>query len=424
MKLLIKSARIIDPSSSHHNKKRDIVIESGRIKQIGTDIKVSADTDIIEHTDLHVSPGWFDFRASFGEPGLEHKETIETGLKAAIQGGFTGVLLNSATQPAIQSRTAIEYILRKSQSSMVDVHVCGALSINRGGEELTEMFDMKQGGAVAISDDFRPVMNSGLMQRAMQYANNVGLPVLSFPYDKSLNPNGIVNESLNTTYLGFKGSPTLSELLMVNRDIALSEYLNIPIHVGPVSSMEAIKAIEAARKKNIPVTCEVSSVHVLLDDSMLSTFDSNYKVNPPLRGKKDVAYIIKAIASGIVQVISSCHYPHEIESKQTEFDYAAFGIINLQTSYSLVNEALLNVEHAQEHIVNTMAIQPRKILQLEVPSITEDAMANITCFSPSMEWQFTEKLNKSRSANSPFFNRILTGKAVAVVKNKLVKLLH
>ncbi|HLG36371.1 MAG TPA: dihydroorotase [Bacteroidia bacterium] len=432
MKILARSTQIVDPSSKHNGTVADIFIEDGIIKQIakpGSPPKdrlawasITEDADkIIEQDNLHVSPGWFDMRVNFREPGFEYKEDLTSGCNAAASGGFTGVLAMPSTFPPVHTKSEVEFITNKTKNLPVDVFVAGALSNNLEGEHLSEMFDMFSSGAIAFTDDKKSVHNAGLMLRALMYAKNFGALIISFPSEPSLTMNGKMNEGITGTMLGLKMLPSIAEEIMVTRDLYLTEYVQTKIHFATLSAKHSVELIREARKKKIPVTAEAAAHQLMLDDTSLSGFDTNYKVMPPLRNKEDREALIAGLKDGTIDVICSDHSPEDIESKQREFDHAAFGIIGLETAYAVANTALKKVLSTEE-IINKISSNPRKILNIPVPTIEEEQNANLTFFNPDKKWTFTEKHIRSRSKNSPFIGKVFTGKAVAITnKNQFVE---
>jgi dihydroorotase len=419
MKVLIKSARIIQ-SGTKSPRKVDILIENGVIKKIANSIRVPKNTKIISSKKLCVSPGWFDMRSHFRDPGEEVKETITTGASAAAAGGFTGVLLMPSTNPVLQSKADIEYILKRSALTPIDIYPAGALSRDLKGNDLTEMHDMSQAGALAFTDDKNPVTNSGMMLRALQYCRNIDSLVISYANDPGIVGSGQVNEGYSSTVAGFKGAPSLSEEIFIGRDLQICKYADGTLHFACVTTAGALKLIKEAKKSGLKVTCEVTAHHLYFDDSMIESYDTNFKVKPPLRSLLDVKALRKAVKDGVVDVICSDHSPQDTESKNTEFDYAGYGVIGLETAYPAANMAL-DLEDDQAALVKMLSVNPRKILGLDVPVIKEGEKANITIFDPSIKWEFTDEDIVSMSHNSPFVGCELRGKVLGIInKGKLV----
>lgn len=419
MNALIKSATIINENSTFNGKAVDILIEKGIIKKIATSIKNFENFQEIKAKDLHVSIGWFDFRANFCDPGFEYKEDLNSGLKAAAKGGFTGVLVMPSTYPVIDTKSGIEYIINKTKNNIVNAYPAGALSVKCEGNEMAEMYDMHSAGAIAFTDNKKSLNNPGLLTRALLYNQSFNGLVMDFPNDKSLFNNGQINEGITSTRLGLKGIPAIAEELMVIRDLFLAEYCNAAIHLTNITTKKSVQLIKEAKAKGLKVTADTNSYHLLLDETELETFDSNLKVLPPLRTKEDIKALIKGIKEGVIDAICSDHTPQDIENKQCEFDHAKFGMINLQTSFAAMNTAL-NGKVTLAEIISTITTNPRNILKLAVPKFEVGEMANLTLFSPTTTTTFETTDLVSKSKNTPLVGKKLMGKVYGVVnQNKL-----
>ncbi|HWY99078.1 MAG TPA: dihydroorotase [Bacteroidia bacterium] len=418
MNLLIQSAKIIDPASPHNGKTMDILIENGKITEIKKSIPAGGIKKVVSGNDLHASPGWFDMQVNFCDPGNEHKESITSGIKAAIKGGFTGVAVMPSTNPTVHSKSQVEYIIGKSKGQIVDIYPIGAISYKLEGKDLAELYDMKMSGAVAFSDDINPVMNAGLMHRALLYAKSFNGLIMSRCNDKTLATGSDVNEGKYSVSTGMKGEPRIAEEIMVIRDLFLAQHTDARIHINSISVAGSISLIKSARKQGTNVTVSVNGYNLCLDDSEVLGFDTNYKVSPPLRGKEDIKALKKALAEGAIEVICSDHRPEDEESKKVEFDLASPGMIGIQTLYPIVN---MHSELSTEQIIEKIAINPRKILGLAVPTIKEGENANLTFFNPNEEWVFEEKQIASASKNTPFSGKKLKGKVVGIVNNDIYR---
>lgn len=419
MNALIKSATIINSSSPFNGKTVDILIEKGIIKKIAASIKNTEKVQEIKAKDLHVSIGWFDLRANFCDPGFEHKEDLNSGLKAAAKGGFTGVLVMPSTNPTTDTKGGIEYIINKTKNNIVTAYPAGALSVKCEGNEMAEMYDMHSAGAVAFTDNKKSVNNPGLLTRTMLYNQSFNGLVMDFPNDKHLFNNGQINEGITSTRLGLKGIPAIAEELMVIRDLFLAEYCNASIHLTNITTKKSVQLIKEAKAKGLKVTADTNSYHLLLDETELETFDSNLKVLPPLRTKEDIKALIKGIKEGVIDVVCSDHTPQNIENKQCEFDHAKFGIINLQTSFAAMNTAL-NGKITLAELVTTITTNPRNILKLDVPKLEVGEPANLTLFSPTTPTTLETNDIVSKSKNTPLVGKKLLGKVYGIVnQNKL-----
>ena len=334
MKILIKAAKVIDPNSSFNGKTVDVYIEEGIIKNIGKNLSDIADR-VIQEKNLHISPGLMDMHAEFCEPGMEYKEDLISGANAAAKGGFTSVAIMPNTNPTRSSKTDIEFVKSRTQSHIVDVFSIGALSHNLEGKELSEMYDMKQAGAVAFSDNKKAIESSGLMSRALLYSKNFDGLVISFANDESLSNEGQMHEGEVSTSLGLESIPTLSEELQISRDLFLTSYNESKIHFSTISTANSVTMIQEAKNEGINVTSEIAAHQIALTDTALVDFDSNYKTLPPLREDIDTEALIEGLKDGTIDVIVSDHTPQDIECKQKEFDLAEFGIIGLQTAFPI-----------------------------------------------------------------------------------------
>ena len=411
--MLIKSARIIDSRSPYNDQVKDLLIKDGIIEKISDNI--TGQGEVIDARGKCISIGWFDMKVNFCDPGHEYKEDLTSGCNAAIAGGFTGVALMPSTQPALQSKSQIDYVLTKTKNSLIDVFPVGAVTVNRDGKDLCEMYDMKLAGAVAFTDDKRAIQDSGMLSRALLYAKNINSLIITFAEDKNISGNGSVNESANTTLLGFKGAPSLAEELMVARDIQISEYTDAPVHISGISCAKSVALIAEAKQKRIQVTCDVAAYSLLNDDSALKTFDSNFKVKPPLRNSSDVEALRQGVIDGTIDVIVSDHNPQEPESKDVEFDYASYGMIGLESFFGLVMKSLGD-KMDLETLIEKFTTNPRHILNLDVPCLTEGAAANLTLFDVNTSWTFTKADIKSKSKNTPYLGMEFIGRPVFVFK--------
>ena len=416
MNLFIRSARIIDPTSKHHLQTRDIVVERGFITKIGSKLKNENGYKEVASPNLSVSPGWVDLFSYFADPGFEYKEDILSGIRAAAAGGFTTVCVMPNTNPALHSKSEVEYVINKSRGSIVDVKPIGAVSRNCEGADITEIYDMHQAGAVAFSDGINSSLSAGLMLRSLLYVKPFGGLVISHPDDHSIRNGGLVNEGVTSTMMGVQGIPAISEELVVMRDLYLAEYTGSRVHFAFVSSTGAVELIRKAKAKGLKVSCSTSPYNLMLEDEAASGFDTNYKVLPPLKTKNEIKGLVKGLQDNTIDTISSMHIPQDVESKKTEFDYAEFGMIGLETAYSVVNTAA-GKKLGSERIIDKLSLSPRKILNLPVSSIEKDVKANLTLFDDSAEWTFTEKSIQSKSKNSPFIGKKLTGRVLGVVNN-------
>jgi dihydroorotase len=416
MNILIKSAHIIDSKSPYNGKVVVVLIENGMISPSKSKIVPQKNAKIIEAKNLHLSAGWLDMQVSFCDPGFEHKEDLNSGISAAIAGGYTGVAVVSSTNPPIHSKGDVQYIKNKTLNSIVDVHPIGTVSYRQEGKDISEMYDMQQAGAVAFSDDKKPITDAGLLMRALLYSQNFGSLIITHCDEKSISQDGKMNEGATSTVLGLKGIPALAEELMVGRNIFLAEYTNAPIHISNISTQKSVSLIKQAKASGLKITASINAYNIALDDTALLGFDSNYKLNPPLRIKSDMEALRKGLADGTIDAITSDHRPQDIESKDIEFDYASNGMIGLESAFGLINTNKGKIK--LETIIDALTINPRTILKLEQPKIAEGQQANITLFDPEAEWIFEKKSIRSKSANTPFIGTKFKGKVIGIINKK------
>ncbi len=411
MKLLLKSATIIDRESKYHRQQLDILIEDGRIKEIEKSIKTSVDKTI-KNDNLHVSRGWFDSSVNFGEPGYEERETIANGLDTAGKSGFTTVALNTNTNPAPDNSSAINAIKSKSTFHPVKLLPLGNLSVKGEGVDLAELYDMQQHGAVSFSDYQKPLRNPNLLKIALQYAQNFKGLIQSFPMEKRISNNGLVNEHHQSTRLGLKGIPNLAEELQITRDLYLLEYTGGKLHIPTISTKKSAQLIKEAKKKGLDVSCSVALHNIFYTDDLLEEFNTNAKVLPPLRISEDVKALRKALKDGTIDMLTTDHNPIDSENKKVEFDNAMFGTIGLETAFGALNQ----IFELEESIA--ILNRGRERFGEENPEIKEGAPVNLSLFEPSEAYTFKKEHIFSTSHNSIFLGEKLKGKSLGIITEK------
>jgi len=395
----------------------DIRISGGMISEIGDELSAGDGERVFDAKGAYVSGGWMDMHVHFREPGFEHKETVKTGCRAAMFGGFTEVACMPNTKPAIHTRDVVEFIKNKSKEELVEVHPIGCVTKERAGESIAEMSDMKQGGAVAFSDDGDPVRNSQVMRVALEYSSMLGMPVINHEEDLELSRPGHMNEGEVSARLGLDGTPGIAEETMIARDILLAGFTGGHIHVAHISTRKAVDLVRKAKAEGVNVTTEVCTHHFDLTDEEVEkrNYDTRVKMHPPLRTADDVDAMIEGLKDGTIDVICTDHAPHAVEEKEVEFLYAPNGIIGLETAWSISVMRLLEPGHLSlSALLDKLVVQPRKILNLSVPELEAGAPANLTLFNTEEKWIYDEAEVRSKSRNSPYLGDTLTGRAIAV----------
>jgi dihydroorotase len=416
MKLLLKSATIVDASSKHHLKKRDVLIENGKISKIAGTIPSSEKIKEVSLKNLHISQGWFDSSVSFGEPGFEERETIQNGLKTAAYSGFTSVAVNANSFPVTDSKGHIKFLKSKAEGNAVSLYPIGALTVGSKGTDLAELYDMQNEGAISFYDYKNPIANANLLKIALQYTQNFDGLVQSFPFEKSVARNGMVNEEVNSTRLGLKGIPALSEELQIIRDLYILEYTGGKLHIPTISTKKSVELIKDAKKKGLNITCSVAIFNLILTDDVLEGFDTNYKLLPPLRTKEDTKALLKGLKDGTIDGVTSDHNPIDVEHKKTEFEHALFGSIGLEGCFGALN-TVLGIEEAVRVLTglkNTFGIPSEKI--------EEGNKAELTLFNPDENWEFSEKDIISTSKNTALLGMKLKGKPYGILSNNKLEL--
>ncbi|SDW76568.1 dihydroorotase [Lutibacter oricola] len=417
MMTLLKSAKIIDQSSPFHNKTVDILIENGIIKEISPSISSSENYKEYNFENLHVSQGWFDSSVCFGEPGFEERETISNGLKTAAKSGFTAVAVNPKTNPVVDNKSAVEYILNKACGSATKIYPIGSLTKNSEGKDIAELFDMQNSGAVAFGDYNKALNNANLLKICLQYAQNFNALVLSYPQDNSIAGLGIVNEEVNSTKLGLKGIPTLAEEMQIARDLFLLEYTGGKLHIPTISTAKSVKLIKEAKQKGLDVTCSVTAHHLTLTDDELKSFDTNTKVLPPLRTSKDIKALIKGVENGTIDMITSDHNPIDIEHKKVEYSNAKNGTIGLESLFGATNTVL-----ATETIVNALTTNAKNRFNIKQTPVNIGEQADLTLFNPEGENLFLKENIFSTSKNAIYLNKPTKGTVYGVIANNKIEL--
>lgn len=410
--VILKQAKIIDPSSPFHNQTMDLKIENGTITQIDKEITTTSGFEVVNIPNLHVSKGWMDSSVSFGEPGYEDRETIENGLQVAAKSGFTAVALQPNSNPTIDNQSQVRFVLDRAKHQATTLYPIGALTKGSEGTDLAELFDMKNAGAIAFGDYKKALQNANLQKIALQYVQDFDGMLIAFCQDSTLKGSGIANEGAISTKLGLKGIPALAEELHVARNLFLLEYTGGKMHIPTISTQGSIQLIKEAKAKGLQVTCSVAVHNLVFNDEMLMGFDSRYKVLPPLREEATRKALIAAVSDGTIDCITSDHNPLDIEHKKLEFDLAKDGTIGLESAFS----ALLTVLPFE--VVIDKLTANKLIFKIENASIAIGNKADISLFTTTDNWIFEKENILSKSKNSAFLGQKMQGKAVGIYNNR------
>lgn len=417
MKILLKNPIILSPGSPLHQQQQNIFIENGTIAPIDMDAPQDAD-QTIEADGLCVSPGWVDGFAHFCDPGEEYKETLESGARAAAAGGYTEVMLIPNTTPPVSSKTQVEYLVQKGNHLPVVIHPIGAITKHIAGDELSEMYDMHQVGAIAFSDGLAPVQSSGLLQKALEYVKAIERTIIQLPDDNGIGATGLMNEGTVSTRIGMAGKPALSEELMIARDIEILRYTGSKLHITGVSTRKSVALIAAAKKEGLQISCSVTPYHLYFSDEDLQQYDTCLKVNPPLRTPADRQALIEAVQDGTIDFIASHHQPQDYDHKVCEFEKAAYGMETLESVFGAAGVCGISAET----FVKMQSQNIRKIFGLHVPAIAAGQRANLTLFQPDVSSIFEMKDIRSKCRNNAFVGKELKGAVLGIINGNQIYL--
>jgi len=429
MQLQIKNARIIDPQSDYHGRNVDIVAEEGKISTIkdsksNAAASVTADGATIWKGDaghgLTVSPGWVDLFADYCEPGYEHKETITSGLAAAASGGFTDVFIVPNTQPEISSKSVVQFVLQRAAGNIVNLHPLGCATQQAAGKELAEMLDMRHAGAIAFTDGWKPVQNSGLMLKVLEYVNAFEGTVIQLPIEHAISAGGLMNESVVSTQLGMPGIPGIAESIILHRDIELLRYTRSRLHVTGISTAASVAQIRKAKQEGLRITCSATPYHLALTENMLTSYNSAYKVMPPLRGEEDRLALLHGLADGTIDCIATHHRPQEWDAKMKEFEYAADGMALQEVAFSVLWHAC-NPFMGIDRLVEAMSILPRDIFGLPAQKINVGEACNMTIFTTHDPHTSSLKNKRSAAFNDPFKTQEWNGRVIGIANKGTAK---
>ena len=419
MNLLITNGRVLDPSQELDGK-LDVLIEDGRIARV--DKKIKANAEVLDADGLVVTPGFIDLHTHLREPGQEHKETIATGTRAAVAGGYTAVCAMANTLPPNDERAVTEMVVAEARrNGACRVYPIGAVSKGLRGEELAELADLRAAGCVGVSDDGKPVYNAQLMRRALEYCSMLGMPVIAHEEDAQLNEGGVMHEGYYSTLLGMGGIPAASEETLVARDVILARLTNAHLHIAHLSTAGAVEAVRSARKSGVHVTCEVTPHHIALTDETVQSFSTNLKMNPPLRSKAHRDAIVDGIADGTVDAIATDHAPHHFDEKNVEFDLAPFGVIGLETAFAVCYSQLVAKKIIDlARLVDLLSCGPARIFNLPGGTLKPGSPGDVTLVDPSAKSTISIPF-ESMAQNSPFIGQTLHGRVFATVVGGVLK---
>jgi dihydroorotase len=410
-KVLIKKATLVNQESKYNGKVVDILVINDRIEEIKSSITPPVGIRVITGEDLYVSSSWIDIGAYVGEPGHEYREDFESLVKAARVGGYGTIATLPTTSPSVQTKASVQYILNKAKELKFNLIPLASLSENNEGKEITEMLDLHYAGAAAFTDGLKPVTHTGLMARALEYVKQFEGLIIHHPYDKMLSPDAQMHEGEASTMLGMRGAPYISETLMLKRDIDLLTYTKSRLCAHAISCGDSVKLIKDAKKGGANIMATVPYLNLIKTDQDLMAFDSNLKVQPPLRGKSDISELVKGLKEGTIDAIVSNHYPIEEEGKKLEYPYAKFGASGIETCFAALNTFVPNLD--TETLVERLTTGPASILGVTIDPIAVGERANLTVFDKAAEWTFDKSV--SLSANNPLLGKKLVGKVIEVV---------
>jgi dihydroorotase len=413
MKAMLRQARIVAPGTENHSHIKDILVENGIIIDISDHSSADFDKEIISDS-LHVSCGWVDLFAHIPDPGHEFRETIQSGAESAAAGGFTDVFISPNTQPAVSTKAQVDYIIQQSVPLPVNLYPIGAVSKHTQGKELAEMYDMYASGARCFSDGFNSVQHPNLLIKALQYVKQHEGLIIQIPDDHSLSAHGLVHEGLVSTQMGLPGKPAIAEELMIARDIALLRYTESRLHITGVSTRNGLDLITHAKKEGLDITCSVTPYHLMFTENDLSDYDTNLKVNPPLRSDSDRLALIDGIKNGWIDAITSHHLPLHQDEKDCPFEEAKYGMNTLETTFSMLTHVL----GYDDAWINCLTNAPRKIAGLPLPTISVGSTATLTLFDPTISTNYEKTNIRSKSYNTPFVNKSIPGKVLGIINKK------
>jgi len=416
--LLLKNGKILDITNGKTVGK-DILIHKGKIVELGK-INNNSNYHVIDCKNHIVTQSFIDIHTHFQTPGVGDQETLISGSNAALSGGYSKVCIMPNTNPVIDSPELIDFILDEASSLPIDIYPIGAITKKIKGIELAEIGSMINAGAIAISDGYSPIMNSQVMRYALEYARMFDIPVINHPQDINLANNGVMNESSISNSLGLEGNPTISESIMISRDLEIANYVKGKLHIPNISCADSINLISKYKNNDFSLTCEVSPQNLFFSDKDLINYDTNFKLSPPLRSEKDKKKLIKGLKEGTIDCISSCHYPQRNDDKEKDFNHAEFGVISLETAFAAANTILSKEKFSFKSIIELFSLNPSKIMNITLDEIKINSNAELVVIDPNKEWVFSKDDIHSKSSNTPFINQSFRGKVKYTINKNIL----
>ena len=419
MNIVLKKITISDSKSPYNGLVKDVFISNGIVAKIDDNIIVEADK-IVSGENQILSPGWVDIFSNFCDPGYEFKETLNSGAATALAGGYTSVFTLPNTNPVVATKSQVEYIVNANQHLPINIYPLGAITKNIEGKELAEMYDMQNSGAIAFTDGLKPVQNAELVLKALQYIKATNNTIIQMPIDATIGKHGLMNEGIHSTQMGLQGIPSIGEYLMIQRDIELLRYTNSKLHITGISTAKSIEMIQQAKAEGLNITCSVTPYHLFFCEEDILNYDTNLKVNPPIRSRADMMALRNAVTDGTIDCIASHHAPQDWDNKVCEFQNASFGMIGLQTTFTALQTVL--PELINERLTQLFSTNARIIFNLPNVIIEEGAIAELTLFSRTGNSTLTESNNLSKSFNTPFANKQLNGNIIGTINKGILSL--
>ncbi len=414
MNLILRNVTVIDPRSPYHLKQTDIYFSQGKIKKMGSNLAAMPGVKEVSEKGLHISPGWTDFQVTIGEPGREMRETLDSASRCAIKGGITTLCMLPSTQPALDNRSQIEFILGRNASLPVNIYPFGALTIGREGKEMAELLDMAEAGTSVFTDGKRNIENPKLFELILQYAKNRNLLVVHHADTFKLTQHAVMHEGDVSTRLGLRGFPAFAEEMAIQRDLYLLEYTGGKLHIPIITTRGSVELIREAKSKGLQITCGTAPQYLLFTDEALESFDPLFKVNPPYRTKSDVEALIQGLMDGTIDVICSDHTPVDDEHKNHELEHAEFGITNLETFFAAARTATYASIDITA-LIEKISLNPARLAGIPIPVVREEETAHCTLFYPDVSWTFDATTSLSLSKNNPFHNFTFKGKPYGII---------